>query len=731
MASTALASRLRSAAKPKQHSPRNRAARKRVSYREKSSDNQESDVGVISTESSTQKPVATLKAKALSKRKRKTLGAHLRPFASAKKTKVTRGKNSEGQEEKGDEHIQYTGKTMPWSTLPYQILLTIFDYASRPLTSDTFMPTSSIAWLLRAGLSCKAFLEPALSVLYFSPPLTPPSRAQTLIENLAAQNEESTLNYRAKIRYLEVEASSTLMYKYAGQDPIDLGRLVGLTPQLRSLKIHLLSDDPKFRKATVVRNTNGKCAYQQSIFSALEAGPVMLRSWVWNQALAKHRQNFSLASLKDIHKMLPFQNLQDISFVNYENGPVEKGRRREDILEEAINALPSLTSLQFKMSSIVNSRLLSKFPGNLRVLEIVDCSSLKSPALNAFLNTSGRNLRQLILDHNHSLNLSFLITLAADCPKLEILKMDLRYFNTFFTVRDSDPKYDSLFRDGEIPAWPNSLQRLELFHLRKWSLGTAELFFSSLTQAAESLSDLRQLRIKASLEESGWRERIGFRDTWTKKLQDVFQRNPAPPNPHLRSITAFTSFKKQQSKTRGINSRKEQSHRTGNATSQLSHVEIPTNIAKSDESDSNVPRLNARADGLEGNDSDPPLSTARRSKRVKPHQQDPYILLEGSPQGIPPQRRRRRRRRHGSDDSSSEDSAIDDDGLDQTMPRNPENIGMPTYIQGMCDVVDILIDNLRPTEEQLNEDDFLDDEVSGDEDWNGDDDMPDDGGYAW
>ncbi|KAL2852500.1 hypothetical protein BJY01DRAFT_207959 [Aspergillus pseudoustus] len=53
-------------------------------------------------------------------------------------------------------------------------------------------------------------------------------------------------------------------------------------------------------------------------------------------------------------------------------------------------------------------------------------------------------------------------------------------------------------------------------------------------------------------------------------------------------------------------------------------------------------------------------------------------------------------------------------------------------IQGMCDVVVIRIDNQRPRETQFNEGDFLDDELSGDEDWTGHD--IDDGGghtYAW
>ena len=49
----------------------------------------------------------------------------------------------------------------------------------------------------------------------------------------------------------------------------------------------------------------------------------------------------------------------------------------------------------------------------------------------------------------------------------------------------------------------------------------------------------------------------------------------------------------------------------------------------------------------------------------------------------------------------------------------------------MCDIVDIHIDNLRPMERQFNEADFMDEEESGDEDWNGDDDDVGPGGYAW
>jgi len=60
--------------------------------------------------------------------------------------------------------------------------------------------------------------------------------------------------------------------------------------------------------------------------------------------------------------------------------------------------------------------------------------------------------------------------------------------------------------------------------------------------------------------------------------------------------------------------------------------------------------------------------------------------------------------------------------------------GLQTHAQGMCEVVHISIDNLRPRENQLNESNFLDSELSGDEDYVEGQDASDEGeggGYAW
>ena len=731
------ASRLRSARNMKLPS-RTRSNRNHVSYREPTSDSDSEEVYHSASDhefiAAPPRPhrhrapppaltSASPQPKTSTKRKASGPG-HRRQHAGPKRLKLS--DTHTDSKTHGDTAIQFTGKIMPWPTLPYHILLAIFDYASRPLVSDTFQPTPSINWLYNAALCCKAFAEPALSALYYSPPLHPPSRARRLLLHLATHKETSAFNYGAKIKYLDMEASSTMLHKFIGWDPLDLGALVSLTPQLRGIALHLYSDNLAWRKSGRSRSVaSSKVVYHRSMMTALQENKVRLQDWTWNHSLAKQNQSaFPLGQMKDAHMMPPFQTLRSLTLVNYPAGPVEKGKRCEDMLAAAINLLPKLTDLHFHMSS-VNDRLLSKLPHNLQTLEIVECPVLKSSSLDSFLASKGGNIRQLILDHNQSLNLSFLTHLAQSCPKLELLKADLRYFGTLNATRDTDPKYDALLFDGERPTWPVTLRSLELFHLRKWDLQTAELFFSSLTDSAETLPDLRQLKIKASLDASGWRERIAFRDNWTEKLRRVFLRMSPLPNPHLTSISAFKAFKSQRNKGKMAGWEKKRQTLTRATAFNLNLNDEHTVQARSV---AVAPQTTVK-DASES-DSDAPLVNVRRSTRAKTQREVPYMQSESPP--IRPKAPRRRRRRKGSDDSSSEDSAIDDDGiLEPDIRRISVDCEANLYVQGLCDVVDVLIDNLRPTEEQLREDDFLDEEASGDEDWNGDDDMPGDNGYAW
>jgi hypothetical protein len=57
---------------------------------------------------------------------------------------------------------------------------------------------------------------------------------------------------------------------------------------------------------------------------------------------------------------------------------------------------------------------------------------------------------------------------------------------------------------------------------------------------------------------------------------------------------------------------------------------------------------------------------------------------------------------------------------------------LENHLQGMCDVVDVRIGNLRPREKKYDETNFLDSERSGDEDYvEGQDEFEEGQGYAW
>lgn len=66
----------------------------------------------------------------------------------------------------------------PWQTLPYHVLVQIFEYATYPLYEErTFQPLPSGRWLLDVAYLCRGFAEPAFTVLYNSPPLVPMDKA--------------------------------------------------------------------------------------------------------------------------------------------------------------------------------------------------------------------------------------------------------------------------------------------------------------------------------------------------------------------------------------------------------------------------------------------------------------------------------------------------------------------------------------------------------------------------
>lgn len=617
-----------------------------------------------------------------------------------------------------------TGSTVipPWNTLPYEILLQIFMHASYPVYDDWFHPLPSVNWLVGVSLLCKSFAEPALTALYRSPPQF--AEPYGLMILLSEHSAARTLNYNSKIQRLEIEVSKTLAYTFPGRGHFDLGSLIRLTPQLRELSLYHVADHPKCSRIGTVARA-GKWIYQDSIFHALEENKIRLRSWRWNTRMTSAKQ--SLSWIHEVHRTAPFQALQALTFVNY---PPAKRRFKvdksvppdEELLATALSVLPHIEELVFESCDIINESLMPLLPTALSSLKIRNCSTLISEFFHPFLITHGSRLKELVLDHNQSLSLSFLNNLATSCPQLEILKMDLLYYSSHVTFSDSEPKYEDLLLPDEVPTWPSTLQTLDLVQLRNWDASTAEMFFQSLLDSAPDLPHLRRLVLKAILK-IGWRDRASFRDKWIGRLRQVFLRPQEMVNTdHGAAQMSGASDSRvsiigSRSSSRGSSTHAKAAgkddtqrgtrrvlRRRNSRISTFSHVEITD---KPDDIDS---------------DSDVPFVPKRRSTRLSKQDKDEYALPISSES--PPPRLRR--------GSTAAEVGGSDTGLRSAAFGHSKWENKPEmFVQGMCEVVEVRIDNLRPMEEQLNENDFLDEEASGDDDWDGDDAALGESAYAW
>ncbi|KAK7533572.1 hypothetical protein IWX49DRAFT_92549 [Phyllosticta citricarpa] len=578
--------------------------------------------------------------------------------------------------------LETDGVVPPWASLPYHILLQIFSFASTPLHDDDFNPTPNISWLIGAARVCKDFTEPALTALYRCPPLIRVDKPHRLLDLLSDSSTSKVINYNVKIRRLEYDAPEILAYSWTGRGQFELGDLIPHVPQLTELAIVHPQARPPFRPMP----SSGRWHYSGELFRALGNSALRLKSWTWNSTFRTRDQ--TLFWMGQVHQMDSFQRLEHISLQQFDKEDVDDGKNAEtkrngkQVLADNLSLLPHLKSLAIESCPVVDGELLPLLKESLQHLTVVNCHNITSEVLRDFLVSHGGQLLSLVLNHNQALDISFLPDLKRTCPRLQVLKMDLNYFDSHATFRDSDPKYDELLKEDEIPSWPSTLQTVEMVHLRKWASGAAETFFSSLIDSAEQLPVLHRLVLKATLD-IGWRDRAGFRDLWIGRLQKVFQRESSPPNPYLMSGKRF-----RMSKELPPTITPDRSPQTLETAMTFSHIQV-------------TPK-----DGQEPS----------RRRLLRPNRAAAGSFME----------------------SDSEDN-LDDDGDVYTMAASPspkpekkDNIE-EKFIQGMCEVVDIRIDNLRPREEQFNENDFLDSEASGDEDWNGDDNIlpEDDDQYAW
>ena len=371
-------------------------------------------------------------------------------------------------------------------------------------------------------------------------------------------------------------------------------------------------------------------------------------------------------------------------------------------LASAIAKLPALKDLSFISCDIIMENFLQRLPPFLQRLELANCLEITSDMLRKFFSTSGANLRELVLNHNPALSLSFLPGLKNLCTRLEVLRMDLHYFSERFNVNDAAALYDELLNSDETPSWPSTLRHLELVHAQKWSAEAAQNLFRSLVDSADELPALRILILHAHMN-IPWRDRVGFRDQWIERLQRVYQRRSKEPLHYLGSFRQFRLWK-QMTQAEGLPSASKSG--SGDVVTskdgqerlvrrEFSHIQVSPRPPTGDTdiyTDSDVPEAST-------------IQRLRRSNRVAESSQLSQVSESATP----------------ITESESEDNDEDD------WRGQPEK-----FIQGLCDIVDVRIDNQRPRENQFTEGDFLDSEISGDGDWEeGADEDGENDGYAW
>jgi hypothetical protein len=550
--------------------------------------------------------------------------------------------------------------------------------------------------------------------------------AHGLVSLLAKDPATTTFKYRAKVEELWIGVEEIASKTYKSQ-LLDLETLIGSLSRLKVVQFYHSKDDPPFRSlddslrwhypAAIFQALNGMQGSAERASGAQRLQPANLAEWQWNRRLMG--PDLNLESIKTLHQTPSFSALKKVSFLNYQTPSLHAKENADDAelaardetfiqsMADAITALPVLDHLSIESSTAVNGDLLQLLPKSLKVLELVNCWDVNGDDFARYLLSNGYKLEHLILRHNQSLDLAFLTVLAAACPNLQTLRMDFKTFNHHEFYRDSDPNYENLLTADQIPTWPETLKTLELKNMRKWTAEAAETLFQSLIDSAPKLLNLRRLDLKAMLD-IPYRQRSQIRDKWEAKLKQVFLREKRDPLPFF-SLRQQPSTGRQQTDNETVKTASGKSRRSAAAAARAMVAESPSRwssrIAMHHRSGPSS-RASSVGRGL-------------RDGRGRPSYAEPDT---------------------DTDEDDEEDGEEEKEVEEEEGEESQSGSGSPasqvgeaaTFRHGMCEKVEIQLDNQKPAEKTFGMEDFLDDEPDdlSDEEWNGDgEDLEVD--YAW
>lgn len=599
--------------------------------------------------------------------------------------------------------IPPSGKIPSWQTLPYQVLQQIMKYASYPLYEKASRTNPSIEWLCGVSTLCRSFHEACIAALLYSPPLYPAFRAHGLLHLLAKDQTRTLINYRSKIKCLDIEVKNLLIRKSG----INIVELLGRTPLLERLRLYHNHDD----LGTIVwaqpsQAKGRRYAYPDDIFQKLDDMSIKLKSWDWNGRFPTG--SVVLDQLANVHTRPSFSEIQELSFLNIvlpDKASDDEINLADSLLISALQLLPQLKSLTFRNCNILTAATLSQLPPSLTSLEINDCQYLTSDLLSIYLSSHGTHLISLTLTGNQSMSLAFLHNLAVLCPHLQHLNLDLTYTDPS-SYRDRDPLYDEALPDGP-PSWPSSLITISIENLRQIMLSEAEAFLTSIVNAAPDLQSLRKIMVKMIVKDASWRDRAEIRKKWIPKLEDVFLDTSQPEwrvhvmkTPKVIIPALSKEAKKEEQQTAVRKTEVEQTRRekpSGRQSTRIAHLKQlsltsnPASTSTSHHSDCN--------DSFSDSNASFAQSPSNSHSDDNTASETPQLISQSDPS-----------RPHNPTQKPSTGNG----------PNNMQIMKTTNQVKPrMCSTVTLILSDQRPAQDQYHEADFLDSERSGDEEWVG------------
>ncbi|KAK4178525.1 hypothetical protein QBC36DRAFT_234136 [Triangularia setosa] len=597
-----------------------------------------------------------------------------------------------------------------WASLPYFVWLQILEDASSSLEDS-----HRAKWLLAASTTCRAFAEPAMTALYRRPPLATRGMAHSLVSLLARDPRTTLFNYRVKIERLCIDVNEIASKLHKGS-PLDFMPLVRHLPRLKSIELYHWKDDAVMRDM----GSNLRWRYPDRLFKSLEKSGARLGEWRWNRRFTEHAYDWF--EIKLLHQN-QLSSLKKLTFLNYQLPSLEATSRDDEVevlerdnifikgIADAISALPDLEHIVFEYSNAVDDRLLSMLPKNLKALDLINCCEVTDDDLAGFLLTHGHKLESLTLRHNRALSLSWLTILGRACPHLEHLHMDYKIIAQIeLGYRNISPTCDVLERFDNPPIWPTTLASLELKDFKHWTAEAADVFFQSLVDSAPNLLRLREIDLKVMLDVP-YQKRSDFRDKWSNTLKKVFLRDDFNDDTGITSLRAPPSVIDKTPPLLSASSAKKARRRKAGGSTVVANDSPSRRSSRIAEQYSNP---SSRA------------SSVGRDLRGVGEKGFSYAEPDTDDDDLMP------------DEEEAGGEGIQGDEMMMVMDKK-EGGGKEEVVklfrQGMCDKVEVVLDNGKPVAMPYSMNDFVDEGSEGDddsdEDWDGDGGEGEDEGYAW